>query len=285
MNKIAIVIGNNGLGDLITCIGMVNYLSTKYDIVYVACNTKNEKSLKYFYKNNNVYLYPINKNINTTFYEFTELMRKYTNYDVFAYGNYGAMKIDINDLVYTKTMHDGKTRRIISYYPTSYYDDCNIPIEYMKKYFSVIYPREIDELYNELLSNPDFSNYIVVHQDSSNMDLNITRASCIDINNILVIDVNNNLYNNNHKYHNIAQKFINLSSVIYYKKLLENAREIHVIDSCIHALALVIDLPETQKRVCYMREIRFSYAFNKFQYYQIVLSGKMDAEKMKITSN
>lgn len=268
MNKIACVIGNGGLGDMIVCIGIVNYLATKYDKVIVSCMNNTYEQAKYFYNKKNIILYPINKYDNTTMYQYDIMMRNVNIYDVYAYGHYGAREIDYGK--YYKKMANGDIKPIIHDYPISYYEDINFPIEYMTKYFSVEYPQYILDSYVELKK---YGNYAVIHQSSSNMEFDILKHNNLDINSMLIIDVNKNLYNKNHKYYDIANKFVNLRSVIYYTKLIENASSLYLMDSCMHAIALIVNIDNVYPKICYQRESRIKYGFNKFEYF-LMVNGK-----------
>lgn len=264
----AFVIANTGLGDSISIIGLVNYLSTIYKRIFVTCIIEFYEHVKTFYDNPKIIVYPINKDGPMEPYEFTTLMQELHHiYDLYPIGNYGAIRIDMKK--YIKTMKDGSIRKIISKYPTSYYSDANVPIECLTKYFSIKYPQDILDMYDELLSQ--YPIYRVVHQNGSNAEIDVRNFHKFDINTILTIDVNKNLYKKGHAFYDISQKFINLRSVIYYGKLLENASELYLIDSCIHALALVVDISKATTRICYKREARFNYGIpNKFQYCQLI---------------
>lgn len=274
--KIAFIIGNTGLGDSIVLSGMVNYLASTYDIVYVACIIEFYEQLKLFYPNPKIIIYPINSLYPSHMYDFSAIMWEFRYiYDLYYIGNYGAIKIDNSN--YTKTLRDGTVKKIITNYPTSYYDDVGIPIECMTKYFSVSYPQEIIDNYEDLLCN--YPKYRILHQIGSNASVDALTQRSIDINDMLTIDVNKNLYPKGHKFHEICEKFVNLKSVIYYARLLENASELYLIDSCIHALALVVDVNKASPRICFQRESRFEYGIpNKFKYCQLVFY--MEGEKI-----
>ena len=49
MNKNAFFLGHLGLGDNITCIGIVRYLREKYDTVKVVCKEKYQENLELIY--------------------------------------------------------------------------------------------------------------------------------------------------------------------------------------------------------------------------------------------
>lgn len=273
MHKYAFFIGNLGLGDIISMIGMVNYLSTLHEKLFVICRDDILDQVKYFYNDPKIILYPINEGKELNLYELYDVLKRFpTLYDVYAVGNYGADYID--NIKYIKIFNNPLIRKpVIHDYPTSYYEDCNVPITYISEYFTKIqYPQNILDSYDELLKN--YPNYIVIHSVGSNLTLNhILECYNLDKNNTLIIDVNHNIYLMGHKYYEIAQKFVNLSSIIFYAKLLENASALYLIDSCIHALALVVNIDKANPKICFRRESRFKYAFDKFHYEQIIIDG------------
>jgi hypothetical protein len=262
----AFVIGNAGLGDIITYIGMVNYLSCQYRRVFVACMAPTYNQVKLFFHKKNIIVYPINRHTRTNMYAFHDMMVSSGLYDIYAFGHYGALSVDVT--TYTKVMKNGKRRIILYDYPQSYYDDAKIDIKVMREYFSVKYPENIEKMYNDFfaLNIP----YTVVHQTGSTVTQNLVEYYNLDIDKRLIIDVEKNLYPNEHKFHDIAQQFVRLPSVIYYTKLIENANELYLIDSCIHAIALVVDL-KAKVKICHKRAPRIKYAFNKFKYVEIEL--------------
>lgn len=272
MRKYAFVIGNDGLGDMISYYGIVKYLSTLYKVVLVSCEKRNYENMKFLYEHDNIKLYVFNKSIETNIYEFCKNMLYTTTiFDVYPIGNYGALNLNLNN--YTKIMPDGTTKKIIYNYPISYYEDVNISFEHATKYFSITYPENILKNYEELFK--DYKKYIVFHQRGSNVKpIDFVSYQKINIDEILTIDVTQNLYKKDHKFYNIAQKFVNLSSIIFYKKLLENASELYLIDSCLHALALLIDVSKANPKICYKRESRFEYGIKKFDYYNLIFIQK-----------
>lgn len=277
-SNIACVIGNGGIGDMITCIGMVNYIATKYDKVIVACVKDNYDQIKTFYNNSKIIVYVINDGSRCSMYEYCNVMMKYTTYDIYAFGNYGATTIDLKK--YTKVLPNGQVKKIITYYPTSYYEDVEIPFEYASKYFNVCYPPEITQIYEELFSLD--TPYVVLHSTGSNVVLDPFEYDNIDENKYIVIDVNHNRYSTTHKYYNIVNKFINLPSVLYYTKLLGNAHDLYLIDSCIFALALVVNIDKVNRKVCYKRESRFNYCNTEFQYHLLAFPSNYDKNDIKL---
>jgi hypothetical protein len=67
--RTALFLSHMGLGDHITLIGAVNYLSFRYDEIHVACLPQYEENLKYIYVNNPlVRIVPLNLSKTTEYY-------------------------------------------------------------------------------------------------------------------------------------------------------------------------------------------------------------------------
>jgi len=110
MRKYAFVIGNDGLGDMISYYGIVKYLSTLYKVILVSCEKRNYENMKFLYEHDNIKLYVFNKSIETNIYEFCKNMLYTTTiFDVYPIGNYGALSLNINN--YTKIMPNGTTKK------------------------------------------------------------------------------------------------------------------------------------------------------------------------------
>lgn len=266
-SDIAYIIGNAGLGDTITLIGMTNYLATMYEQVYLVTSDDKYDSVKLFFDNPKIIVCQY-KRSETNMFAVDEMMRIYENiYDIYALGHFGSIKIDKFDK-YVKMLSNGEVKKIITNYPKSYYEDVGIPISVMTEYFYVSYDEKLLKDYEELFNN--YQNYRVIHQDGSDTKINVIKMFDIDIEEMLTIDVNRNLYPNGHKYYEISQKFINLPKITNYAKLLENASELYLMDSCIHALALIVNIERVYPRICLKRASRCNYGIpNKFVYYMI----------------
>jgi hypothetical protein len=266
-SNIAYIIGNAGLGDTITLIGMTNYLATLYEYVFLVTPDDKYENVKLFFDNPKIIVYQY-KSKETNMFAFDEMMRMYENiYDIYTLGHFGSIKIDKFDK-YLKMLPNGEVKKIIKDYPKSYYEDVGIPISVMTEYFYVSYDEKLLMDYEELFHK--YPNYRVVHQDGSNAKIDIIKMFDIDIEEMLTIDVNRNLYPIGHKYYEISQKFINLPKITNYAKLLENASELYLMDSCIHALALIVNIEKAYPRICLKRTFQLNYGIpNKFVYYMI----------------
>jgi hypothetical protein len=255
-NKV-FVLGDMGIGDMISMMGLLEYLSTFYDEVYASCR---EEFLKYFHQFH--YYSPRIKPIvykkeyiksNGWIFPLDILSRINMEMDIVRIGYY-AKRYE-----YTPTkVHD---------YPDSFYEECGISPEIGKKYFFIFYPPEIIKLYDELFEK--YPKYIVVHQEGSTCNQDIISKRKININEKLVINVNKNMYDKNHKFYEIANKFLNLENPLWYAKLIEHSMEIYVVDSMIYTLSLFVDTSKIQRKICYHRSSPYILGNKGYEYIQL----------------
>jgi len=92
--------------------------------------------------------------------------------------------------------------------------------------------------------------YILVHQQSSVQTLAILDKLRAAGEKRLLLDLNKNPYNIEDEEYEIAQSVVN-KPVLDYTYLLENADELHMIESSIYCLASHLDLSKVRRRVCY----------------------------------
>lgn len=250
--KDAFFLCNMGIGDMIVTTGIIEFLTTIYDTVTVVCRGEYINYLYKFHNNNNkikVLVYDT-KYSDTIKWSFSKelLVKICKNMDVYAIG------------------HHSQTGKLLVY-PDSYYDHCYLPLSYMKDYVHINIPQSIMNIYDVLFKK--YSKYIVVHQSGSTCDLDLINKYKININKILTIDVNKNLYDKTNEFHYISDKFINFENPLWYSLLLENAYEIYITDSCIHALSYLLDLSRVSKKICVIREYGFKYANHGFENIQL----------------
>ena len=225
--KKAFLYTHQGLGDIINCIGMIRYLSTLYDSVTIVCKKVYHDNIKMLFENDksiNFYLYE--KNFENTRFAFNidTLLSIKNEYEVFLCGQY--------------CLPEDKPVEIL---PFSFYEHIGLsPIIY--RTYSYI-PRIIEskQLYNSVININ--KNYIVTHETSSNGKLFDFVESCSDVNidEILIINVNRNIYENGHKFYNIAQQCV-MKPLLYYVDLIENSLMNLFSDSCMFCLALQLNI-------------------------------------------
>jgi len=228
-----------GLGDIIMMNGGIRYLRTKYDYVLVVCLDKFVHNFENIYRDdNNIKPYIINEDLNpqkkkNEFISIIHQMEK-DKYEILLGGRYKHRKEKGWSFIYD--------------YPLSMYDDMNIPNNVFYDYFKIHIPQESEDLYNAILIITN--NYIFVHQSAGrggdNSKYNFIEKYNIDINETLVIDPDNNLYEKGDKFYELCDKFIKLP-LNYYYHIMKNSNKLYLIDSCYHAMAMHIDNPNIEK--------------------------------------
>ena len=212
-----------GLGDHFWMNGSIRYLATCYDEVMVVCKRNNEKVVREMYEDDSsIKLFVIDDD--SQLYPFFQ--KKY-------------LLEDQGYKVYLCGYH--KEIPSIHEFPNSFYDDLQIPRDIRTRYFFV----------NPKIQVPVPSQeYILIHQKSSQKTIDIFSSLHTLHPNILILDINQNHYNKEHKYHEIAESVVN-QPMLHYKNLIENAKEIHCLESSFYCFASHLDLSKVKKKVCY----------------------------------
>jgi hypothetical protein len=244
--RTALFLSHMGLGDHIGMVGAVNYLSFRYDEIHVACIPHYEETLRSIYANNPlVKILPLN---------LSKPIGYYTS-------NPWNWADEVNSLVpttsYTKIYKSGLVKEVsfIGTMPIGFYWDLNLDPEIRHTYFHIDKPNESIELYSHLKDKE----YIFVHEKSSNKSVNLVSW---DISTILTIDPNANHYEVTHPWHSLAQMFVD-APLLHYYDTIQNAKELHVIDSCFYCLTCYIKTNAVIK-LCYDRdtgEVNTNYQF------------------------
>ncbi len=246
--KKAFITTHLGVGDHITTIGMVRYLSTCYDKVTVVCLKKNEKNVRSFYSNDkNIEFYPVSriKDINVRYGFSLKKLNKITEgMDLYVCGyNNFRRKLNIYDL------------------PFCFYDEINIPTSIFWDYFYLPNNESSNKLYKLLENN---TNYIFVHTDSSYGRLfsieYVEKKLKINRNDILMINPCYNIYDKNHKFFDLANKFVNHILIDYINTII-NAEYIVVSDSSFMCMALNLEI-KTDKCFYVGRNRTYEHLYN-----------------------
>jgi hypothetical protein len=209
-----IVFFHQGWGDLISCNAIIKYISSQfsetiiimrkdaYDMfTYCFNNLKQINNIKFLYldkstldNRNNIYKLIIEKNKNNEYVILT--FGNYLEHLNTFKGNNGKFCINNTKLKYS--------------YSQGFYNSYNIDLSVRFNYFHVERDTNIENLlYNKVISNINSNKYILKHDDSSR-DIIITKLDS----KLPIINLNG------------------ISSIMYDTlKIIENAEEIHLIDS------------------------------------------------------
>lgn len=239
----ALVIGHMGIGDHIGMIGAVRYISMQHDETVVVCKRMYAGNLASFFADNpSIKLWPVDVAYTTppTADSAGEIVpvdpEKFVS--VYRSGYYKHPNHGFDSL------------------PNCFYLDMGLDPEIRHTHFHVPTTPAAQALYDKVKDIP----YVFVQQRSSTQ---MTPLVTWDIDEILTIDPNLNVYPVDHKWHDLAQTFVN-KDFLDYTLLIQNAKEIHTVDSSFYCLACYLPLKAEVKR-CYARETGAfisTYTFN-----------------------
>jgi hypothetical protein len=197
-NSEIIIHHHSGLGDAIICNGIVNYLSEKFDKIYLAAHSKISNHL--------YYLYSENDSVELLIYDDAKEI-------------YKNKKIPVLRIGFEKNNKN---------FNTSFYEQIGLDYQISFDYFYIPTDQKKEtNLQNHLINEYKVTNQFgLIHQVSSygKVDLNIKNKS-----NYIFVEKETDIYKN----------------IFFYKKVIENAVEIHCIDSSF--LHLVERVPTSAK--------------------------------------
>ncbi len=224
--KTAFVLTHLGLGDNITSIGAVRYLSIQYDKVYVVCKEQYKKNMELLYSDDEtIQLYvvkgdsEISPNLGFDYNKFKEITK---NMDIYLAGEHLLTKNPnpCDDL------------------PFNFYRDMNINESYFWKYFHVPTLKQSNDLLQLLKLNKE---YIFIHNSASNgIIFNIREVENkfkFNKNDILIVNPCINVYNKGEPLFDIAEKFLN-HPLPYYIDIIKNAKKVIMTDSSFFCLVI-----------------------------------------------
>ena len=241
MNKKAFFLGHLGLGDNITCIGIVRYLREKYDIVMVVCKYKYKENLELIYSDDdNIKIFAVNSdnNISPAYGVSPDYFKAITNgYDIYMAG--------FHKHGFNIKMGDNKLYDL----PFSFYDDCNVPYSAFWNYFHIPIFKKTQELYEKI---KHIKKYVFAHNITSQgkvFDVNfIEKKLNISKEKILIINPCENMYSKGEEFYELAQLFVGLK-LPYYIKTIENAWKIIITDSSFMCMSINLELDAEE---CYI---------------------------------
>ena len=244
--KSAFILTHLGLGDNITSIPIVRYLREKYSKVKVVCKKQYLENLKSFYNDDqNIEFIPVNGDK-----DISPLL----NIDSF---NFYSKNCDNYIVGLHLTKHHS-----FNYLPFNFYDDLNLSYSIFWNYFKI--SNHINNNFNELLKNIP---YIFVHNTTNTTQelfssQDIEKHFNISKNNILFINSNKNMYDKEHEYYNLAEKFVNLK-LIEYVEIIKNGLKILLTDSSIFCLSIHLEIKTDECYVISRFGDSYDYIWNK----------------------
>ncbi len=209
-NKEIILYPHLGLGDMIICNGMVNKLSNFFSKINLIVDKKFHDQAKYLYSNN----------------QKVEILSE-TPTEVNNLDDY------VSNLALNKNLKILRVAQMKSGKPFyhEFYKSIRLPYKISYKEFKMPEDKHLqDELKKHLINiyNADPKNYTIVHRDSSNKSYDLN----IDNQNIIFVEEKSDLFKN----------------IFLYKKIIQEAREIHCINS---SFLHLVDRVDTKAKLYY----------------------------------
>ncbi len=219
------VLGHLGLGDNINMVGLVRYLATQYEEVKIVCKQKYLSNMELFFSDDKtITMYPANNDsdISPKFGFLSAKFRAITaDYDVVKLGCHGNK--EIYDL------------------PFCFYNHGNVDARYFWEYFHIPDSRASDILYDAVRDRP----YVIIHNSNSKgcifSTISIEKHLGKSSDDILILNLDNNVYEKNHPDYAIAQRFV-FQLLPYYKKALVHADALYLSDSSVFCMAINLEI-------------------------------------------
>ena len=253
--KKAFVLTHLGLGDNITSIGAVRYLSTQYDEVYVVCKNKYKHNVEMFYRDdpdikvvtfeNDEYVSPNFGCSKDRYMEITQGMDTYLcGYHLFD-------------------KHYSPMNRL----PFNFYMDLNINPQYFWSYYHLnnhcVESKELYSLvkdYQIVFVHNHASSGIIFNDKEVLTKLNIDQSS--NTSKMIIINPDKNIYNKDTEpeLYNIAEQFV-YKPLLHYMDTIIHSKYVILADSCFFCLSLNLPI---QTDHCYYisRDRDYRYLYN-----------------------
>jgi glycosyltransferase involved in cell wall biosynthesis/GR25 family glycosyltransferase involved in LPS biosynthesis len=219
--KTLVIIPHQGLGDLLTCVGLIRYMSTQYDDIYLV--TKHKKNAARFFADD--------QHIHYVSYEgrgspcdvaISVMGQKLSDYETMMLGYFNNADFNAADV------------------PFSFYTDYGIPRSVLWSYFYIC-----DTAAAVADPNCPRVPYIFIHNTTSNGLMfgteEIEERFKFSKDECMVINPERCEYAKSHPFYETAVKYVGLP-LIEYTDVIRNAAKIIVTDSCFFCLAINLEI-------------------------------------------
>jgi hypothetical protein len=247
----AVFLSHNMLGDNITNIGAVNFLTNYYNTIYFICKDVYVENVNLLFQkkiiNKNIVLVQISSNN-----EPEDCKNVINNF----------MKNNLIDIFVSGYLHTSHLKSRISHpnllqyvqndngytiewsHIHDFYYDIGLDLSIYYNYFNIDSSKESKEYFENIKTY----NIILLHTKSSQRELSLSHIidKYINVPDIIIICSNKNVYENTHNKYELANKYINLL-IPYYIDIIYNAFEIHVIDSCLSCIVHPLNVTKKLK--------------------------------------
>jgi hypothetical protein len=246
----AFVLTHLGLGDNITSIGLVRYLSTCFDKVIVVCKARNYENIKLMYEDDQditFYLVKSDDDISPAFGCNADFFRKVTEgYTVFTTGSHSSLSFNIDRV------------------PLAFYEQMNLDVNIFWRYFHIPEREESRSLAN-LIKDKEYA--FVHNQSSRRLEFtidDIEKRFKISKDETLLINPNYNCYHSSHPFFKLANKFID-HPLLYYVDSIKKATYNIMCDSSFFCLAMHLDTCHKNNYVIAQKNYNFLFAESRLR--------------------
>lgn len=233
----AYILSHNGLGDNITMIGAVRFLSNYYETIYFLCKDKYESNVKLFFVDLKVITVPFDSRDerNSCANIINNAKQQHKEFDIFICGgcNTSYLTSIVTHPLLLSYKKDDKGYTVRFDHIEQFYSDAGLDLSIYFEFFDISSSSKSKALYKNLES------YKVAffHTQASNQEMDLRKIynhyknekDCI------VICANKNVYDVSNpeqkEKHAISEKYINIP-IAHYIDIIKNAVCIHVVDSC-----------------------------------------------------
>lgn len=214
-----------GMGDHITCNGLVNYLSEEFKTIHLPVKEKNYKTIDYLYQDNPKI--KLLKLVNRDKTPDVLTPQDITNISNFETNQINSIANDMN-LEILRVGHEKFTFPM----PETFYTQLNLPYSVSREYFRFIYDREKNSILESHLK--DYYNtgedYVLVHSESSAGNFPVNSLKHLDDQKYILFEKKSDIFHN----------------MFFYTDVLRNAKAIHTVNSSVFCLA---DRLETSEKL------------------------------------
>ena len=253
-NQTAYLLTYNGLGDYITMIGALNFLSNHYKHIYMICRKASIENMKLLLPDKPITYIPLQP----TGYKLHEFAHKIAeakqyikiineapiNSDILICGTEqlkgGYLKSKITNKRLLEYKPNDKNYTVKWSHLREFYHNIGLDLSIYYEYFDIPSPStntpKITEEYN----------IIFAHTKASDCEIQIPDviAKYADDENTIIICANKNVYPSDHPRYDLANQYVNIP-IAHYIDIIKRATEIHVIDSCFSCI--VYPLQQTNR--------------------------------------
>lgn len=227
----AYFVSHNGLGDNITNNGAVNFLLQYYETIHFLCKDIYVKNIEHLFSDSAVIIVPFDSK--KEFANIKHILSKVTD-DIFVSGchkHYVQKRITHPGLLSYKQNDQNYT---VKYnHIRSFYYDIGLDISIYYDYFNIKSTDTSNKYYESI---KDYK-IIFIHSKASNREVNYDNVCQKYKDNIdyIMICANKNMYNKEHAFYEIADRYVNLY-VTWYIDIINNAEQFFIIDSCFYCI-------------------------------------------------